>query len=337
MIPLYELSGIRQVVAGRTVLSLDALTLPEGAVTGLSGPNGSGKTTLLHLLALISRPSRGTLKVWGQPPGRLDRDQRHRITILPQDPLLLARSVADNVAYGLKIRGIRHDLAGRIEEALAMVGLDPSFSPRRHDQLSGGEARRVALAARLVLRPRVLILDEPTSGVDAESVRLIRTALLTARDRWQTSLVIASHDQHWLDLVSDHRLVLYRGRILGSDAGNLLFGPWQVEDDSHVRILLGDGQSLLLPRKAGSRAETALLDPRRLRIDPADLPVRPDRVRGRILALVHRPGRDGLRVELAVGSQQLHAQVSGDLARTLSLWPGSRISLTVPDKAVSWL
>jgi tungstate transport system ATP-binding protein len=100
------------------------------------------------------------------------------------------------------------------------LGLDPdTFARRQWDELSGGEAQRVALAARLVLNPRVLLLDEPTASVDARSSELIRSASLRARNDWGTTLVIASHDREWLYDVCDEVLHLFKGVPAGKPAG----------------------------------------------------------------------------------------------------------------------
>ena len=101
---------------------------------------------------------------------------------------LKKRTVYKNIAYGLKVRGDRDNLTQSVHDALNMVGLDPdAFAQRQWDELSGGEAQRVALAARLVLKPRVLLLDEPTASVDAASSELIRVASLRARSEWGTT------------------------------------------------------------------------------------------------------------------------------------------------------
>jgi tungstate transport system ATP-binding protein len=135
------------------------------------------------------------------------------VTMLSQEPYLLKRSVKDNVSYGLKLRGAR-DRMDKVTEVLHRVGLDPDkFSGRSWHQLSGGEAQRVALAARLVLRPKVLLLDEPTASLDKDSAARIKAASLAARTEWGTSLVVVSHDLPWLESVCDNILVLADGRL----------------------------------------------------------------------------------------------------------------------------
>ena len=153
--------------AARTVLNLSELDIRAGEILGIRGHNGSGKSTLLRIIALLEPPDSGTVLFEGRPAGTDDLHLRRQVTLLLQTPYLLSRSVASNVAYGLRVRGIRNasELQSRIAASLLAVGLDPAvFLHRRRHELSGGECQRVALAARLALRPRVLLMDEPTAS-----------------------------------------------------------------------------------------------------------------------------------------------------------------------------
>jgi len=202
--PLISLDGVRQIYNGRTVLSIDSLDINSGDIIGLAGPNGSGKSTLLKILAFLNAPTQGTVSFMGSPtpitPGAVHR----QITLLVQEPYLLKRTVHANVAYGLRVRG-KSDITTKVHNALVEVGL--------WFELSGGEAQRVALAARLVLKPKVLLMDEPTASLDTKSSQLIREAALRAREKNGTSLVVASHDLPWLAEVSDRTIHLEDGTI----------------------------------------------------------------------------------------------------------------------------
>lgn len=210
---LYRLDNIRQEYAGRTVLQVDSLSIAEGSVTGIAGPNGAGKSTLLRLLALLENPVAGRVLYEGKSCEGRQGALRREITLLPQEPYLLHRSVEKNVAYGLMVRGKGVDRAA-VYAALDLLALDPaSFAHRQWYELSGGEAQRVALAARLIFKPRVLLLDEPTTSLDEQSVLCIRDAALAARRQWGTTLVIISHDTHWLDSISDHTVYCRNGQL----------------------------------------------------------------------------------------------------------------------------
>ena len=211
--PLYHLENITQVYGDRTVLDVDRLDIEIRTITGLIGPNGSGKSTLMRVLAFLEKPATGRVTFQGQPLSQVALDLRRQVTMLSQEPYLLKRSVQANVSYGLKLRGIS-DTRHQVSRALEKVGLDPTrFSQRSWRELSGGEAQRVALAARLILKPKVLLLDEPTASVDRESSDLILRAALDARNRWGTTLIIISHQLTWLRQIADRILSMDYGRL----------------------------------------------------------------------------------------------------------------------------
>ncbi|MFW6324050.1 MAG: ABC transporter ATP-binding protein [Desulfovibrionales bacterium] len=214
MDPLYRLEDIRQVYENRTVLTLDHLTVPPGSIVGMTGPNGSGKSTLLRILAFLEPPVSGTIRFQGKDRSTADSPLRRKVTMLPQEPYLLKRSVFKNVAYGLKVRNAS-SVRDKVYEALSMVGLNPGdFGPRPWYALSGGEAQRVALAARIALSPTVLLMDEPTASLDRESAGLIKEAAIAARARKKTTVIIVSHDLVWLEDVCDHIVALRDGQLV---------------------------------------------------------------------------------------------------------------------------
>lgn len=218
--PLYQLRGLAHRYGDLPALDIPELDIAAGAVIGLCGPNGSGKSTLLRILAFLEAPSQGSVLFDGQPRTPHTPGARQGITMLLQETYLLKRGVAANLAYGLRLRGRNQARPELMAKALGWVGLDPAvFARRRWYELSGGEAKRVALAARLVLRPRVLLLDEPTAGVDARSAELLRLAALAARQQWGCTLVVASHDLDWLGRTADQVWRLAYGRLQASPQG----------------------------------------------------------------------------------------------------------------------
>lgn len=212
--PLVSLKNIRQRHADRTVLSVDSLNIEAGTIIGLAGPNGSGKSTLLRILACLDAPAQGEFLFLGRPASPKFNATHRNITLLVQEPYLLKRSVYSNVAYGLKIRN-KNDIPAKVDRVLEVVGLDPAkFRKRQWFELSGGEVQRVALAARLVLKPKLLLLDEPTASLDEKSAVLIRQAAMSARDEYCASLVVASHDKTWLKVIADKIIHLDNGTIM---------------------------------------------------------------------------------------------------------------------------
>ncbi len=262
--PLYQVEALEHRYAGRPVLIIDQMAIARGEIIGLVGPNGSGKSTLLRLLGLVEAPSRGSLQFKNKRANPFSPGSRDAVALLPQEPSLLKRNVFRNVAYGLRLRDRTVQMTARVREALAWVGLTAEdFARRPWYALSGGETLRVALAARLALKPEVLLLDEPTAGVDAASAHLIKEASLRAQREWGATLIVASHDRPWLDEICSTVLYLFEGRIFGTGEETVLPGPWARLKDGRWGRPLADGQVLRVPEPPEARA-TAVVEKIRL-------------------------------------------------------------------------
>ncbi len=193
-------------------LSIAHLELLPQRIYALTGPNGAGKSTLLRALALLIFPAQGTINY---PTAATDNltQQRQKVTLVEQSPYLLRGSVTDNLAFGLKVRGIRgKEQQQRIASALEIVGLH-GFEQRSANQLSGGEIQRVALARALVLQPEVLLLDEPTSNIDSNSLRDFE-ALLSGLPGYGVTVVFSTHDLSQPKRVGGEVLRIENGRLL---------------------------------------------------------------------------------------------------------------------------
>lgn len=192
----YELADVAAFYGDRCAIAVRALTIAAGRLHVLLGANGSGKSTLLSVLAFLHRPSAGRMFFDGQLVewnASQCAELRRRVTLVHQHPLLFSGSVASNIAFGLKARGIRGERAARIVAAsLAEVGL-AGFATRNARRLSGGESRRVALARALACRPEVLLLDEPLAEIDRASAALLES-LIVARVAAGMTIVLSSHD-----------------------------------------------------------------------------------------------------------------------------------------------
>ena len=126
--PLYAIRSLAHVYRGKPVLSIDRLNLPRGGIIGVIGPNGSGKSTFLRLAGFVEKPTAGEVLFDGKPAGPFAPEVRNRVTLLPQEPFLMKRTVLNNVAYGLRIRKTNDHLAERVDKALSYVGLDAKVS-----------------------------------------------------------------------------------------------------------------------------------------------------------------------------------------------------------------
>jgi len=201
---LYKVTNLLRRYGDRVALRLPELTVNRGEVVALTGPNGSGKSTLLRTLAFLEPPEEGEIAFFGTP----GVPPRHEASLLLQEPYLLKRSVFENVVFGLRVRGRKEKLEELASEALAEVDFVPDDMLRREwRELSGGEKQRVALAARLILRPLALLLDEPSSNVDAKSTVAIQKAVAKAVTTG-SAVIVASHDRAWLETLGARELRL---------------------------------------------------------------------------------------------------------------------------------
>ena len=194
-----------------TALNNVSLQVPAGALLGLLGPNGSGKTTLLSILAGFIAPSSGSFQLLGQP------DHRHalaRTGSLISRPLLWPHlSCRDNLRCLQGVHG-QETNPDRIDRLLAQVGLDGAAANRRFGQCSTGMKQRLGIAAALLGNPDLLLLDEPTTGLDPEGMVEVRELIrLVGREEGRT-IVMSSHLLHEVELTCDRYAIIYRGQVI---------------------------------------------------------------------------------------------------------------------------
>ena len=336
---LYELRNVIRRYGERVALQVPALDIQAGQIVGLVGPNGSGKSTLLRLLAMLDPPDEGILRFHGEDPWADSEKSRREVTLLLQDAYLLKRSVFDNVTYGLQVRGERKDLRKKAAQALSWVGLDPAaFCRRKWHQLSGGEAQRVALASRLILRPRVLLLDEPTASVDTLSGSLIQEAVMQARAEWGTTLVAVSHDLPWLYDVADELVALYGGRVTRRGPENLIAAPWKRQDDGFLLRTLSDGQTVVAPPAEGD-VTVAALDPSSVLVSgerPGALSAQ-NVLKGVVTQMAFENGSGKVLVKILCGSLPLTARVTRRALEQMGIHPGQEIWAIFKASSLDWL
>jgi len=194
------------------------LAIPEGQLVCFLGPSGCGKTTLLRLIAGLEQPSAGHIRLGGEDITMLPAHRRDLGMVFQSLALFPHLDVADNVTYSLRIRGLgRAERRARAEELLDLVRL-PGMGGRHISQLSGGQRQRVAIARALALEPKLFLLDEPLSALDAKLREEMQIELRLLQQRVKVTTILVTHDQREAMTMSDLVAVMNEGRIqqLGS-------------------------------------------------------------------------------------------------------------------------
>ncbi|MEZ4674079.1 MAG: ABC transporter ATP-binding protein [Caldilineaceae bacterium] len=190
-----------------------ALAVDAGELVALLGPSGCGKTTTMRMLAGLLQPSSGDIlfddkSVLATPPER-----RGAVMVFQKHLLFPHMSVAENVGFGLKMRGVdRREIARRVSEMLALVQL-PGYETRRTHQLSGGQQQRVALARALVIEPKVLLLDEPLANLDANLRLEMRKLIRDLQQALGITTIFVTHDQEEAVMLADRVALMVDGRL----------------------------------------------------------------------------------------------------------------------------
>ena len=211
--PLLSILGVVKSFGPTAVLRDISLDVAPAEFLTILGESGSGKTTLLRLLAGFERPDAGQIRMDGQRLDLLPPNRRNVNTVFQHYALFPHLSVAENVAYGLRSRRTpTSEIGPRVEQALAQVKMG-GFARRPPSQLSGGQQQRVALARALVNRPKLLLLDEPLSALDASLRREMQAELKALQREVGISFVFVTHDQEEAMALSDRIALLRAGEL----------------------------------------------------------------------------------------------------------------------------
>ena len=208
-----EVAGLTKRYNGQVAIQDIGFKLERGALLTLLGPSGCGKTTLLRSIGGFVAVDGGAIRVEDAEIGHLPPEKRPTATVFQGYALFPHMTVTANIAYGLKLRGVgRAEVAARVKEALAAVQLT-HLADRMPSQLSGGQQQRVALARCLVVRPRILLLDEPFSALDRNLREEMQVELRKLQQQLGITTVVVTHDQQEAFILSDRVAVMSAGRL----------------------------------------------------------------------------------------------------------------------------
>ncbi len=273
--------GLAKSYGARTVLADLDLVVPAGTLTAILGASGSGKTTLLRLIIGFIAADEGTITVDGSVVAEAGKvnvaaDKRAIGYVAQEGALFPHLTVAENVAFGLP-RAERKTSA-RIGEALDLVGLDRDYAGRSPHELSGGEQRRVALARALAPRPRVVLLDEPFSGLDAALRSETREAVVNALAREGATAVLVTHDQAEALSMGREVALLRAGRLVQTATPTALY-----RDPVDLQVARFIGDAVVVPGRGGAGGVECALGRLAVRGSAVDGPVqvmiRPEQIR----------------------------------------------------------
>jgi ABC-type Fe3+/spermidine/putrescine transport system ATPase subunit len=245
-----ELERIRRNYGSVVAVDNVSLAVAQGEFVTLLGPSGSGKTTTLRLIGGFEELDSGAIRIRGERVDHLPAYQRDTATIFQSGALFPHKTVAENIAYGLRMRQVpRAQIAERIRQVLDIVRLT-EFEERYPSQLSGGQKQRVALARSLVVRPTILLFDEPLSALDLSLRLQLRAEIKRLHDELAFSAIYVTHDQGEAMAMSSRVAVMNKGRIEQIDAPTRLF-----HEPTNEFVYTFIGESCCLPVRITSTAK----------------------------------------------------------------------------------
>ena len=334
-------SNLAKTYAGATAPALDDLTLDisSGTLIALLGPSGCGKTTALKLIAGLMEPSRGDI-AFDERSILRDRPEDRGTVMVFQNALLFPHmSVADNVGFGLRMRKRpREEIAARVARMLALVKL-PDMGPRKPSDLSGGQQQRVALARALIVEPKVLLLDEPLSNLDAHLRLEMRDLIRDLHRQLGITTIFVTHDQEEAVVLADRVALILDGRLGQYDAPEQFYKRPATEAVARFfggrNFLRGEAQgqvfrsslgSLVLPVGMAQGQGTLTIRPEAVRIGAGSSNTLTAQVTDRIYLGTQT------RLKLRLGEIDLEAVLGPDLAEGIMV--GQTIQINLPPQSL---
>jgi tungstate transport system ATP-binding protein len=353
-----RLSGISRTAGRKTILEAIDLEIKPGEIFTLIGPSGSGKTSLLRIIDFLDTPTTGKIFFDGTDTSAHGTDRlavRRRMAMVFQKPAVLNTTVAKNVAFGLKFRGVEKvQIQTRVREALAIVGL-PHLEGRKALTLSGGEMQRVAIARALVTHPEVLLLDEPTANLDPVNAELIENLIIRINREFHTTIILSTHDMIQgqrlatrIGVIMDGKIaqvgdlhdIFYRplgidiARFVGIDT--VLHGVIRENDRGLAEIAIGD-TIFEAPTPLPATKKVALyIRPEEITLSP-DISTEPGKssVRNHFIGTIRRMVPFGPFIRVTVDSGfSLTALITRRSCEELGFVPGTKVRASVKASAI---
>lgn len=215
------------------------IEIEKGEKVAIIGPNGAGKSTLFSHFNGLTEPTSGCVKIEDKPIS-FEKDEllkvRQKVGIVFQDPndQLFAPTVKEDIAFGPMNLGLSYDeVEKRVEDALKMVGME-NYEDKTPHHLSGGQQKRIAIAGIIAMKPELMILDEPTAGLDPDGVEKVLNIMNQLNEEGMT-LIISSHDIDMISKYADKIFVLYNGELIESGNKNKIFSDMELLKKAHLR------------------------------------------------------------------------------------------------------
>jgi tungstate transport system ATP-binding protein len=331
---LYELRRLKKVYNHRTVLDIEDLALEKGQVTGLLGPNGAGKTTLLKILTFILEPTSGEIRFKGErvnfAGGNLI-DLRRKVVLVQQQPILFTSTVANNVAFPLRIRKIEKTERERlVEELLELVGM-LSFRDAMAHRLSGGETQRVAIARALACFPEVILMDEPTASVDVENQIVIERIIGEINQKREISVIFTTHNMIQASRLADKTVFLFEGRVARSTYENI-FSGFIEEDAKGDKICMLQGGMKLYVKNGKPGPVRISIDPERINVGRGDgYPSSKNTFTGRLIQLTDEHSRVRALVDAGM---MLSVLIPKESLEDLDIRVGMKVGVRCPEDSI---
>lgn len=215
------------------------IEIEKGEKVAIIGPNGAGKSTLFSHFNGLTEPASGCVKIEGKAIS-FEKDEllkvRQKVGIVFQDPndQLFAPTVKEDIAFGPMNLGLSYgEVEKRVEDALKMVGME-NYEDKTPHHLSGGQQKRIAIAGIIAMKPEIMILDEPTAGLDPDGVEKVLN-IMNQLNKEGMTLIISSHDIDMISKYADKIFILYNGEIIESGNKNKIFSDMELLKKAHLR------------------------------------------------------------------------------------------------------